>query len=182
MIKTSETQSQTEQPPATSKKTSQKSILALSVFALGLNATAAAYTMLPSDFAWPNVSGLVAELLPHEQARLNAMISGERATLDMLLHERLIYIHTQGQRHDKPAFLATIESGLVQYEELHIEVHSAVPLGSEAWLLSGRLKAVAAFKKSRGHIDVVFTSTWVRDALRWRMSSWQSTGWPAEQN
>jgi Domain of unknown function (DUF4440) len=128
------------------------------------------------------LGAMPAELLPHEQARLNAMISGERATLDVLLHERLIYIHTQGQRHDKPAFLATIESGLVQYEELHIEVHSAVPLGSEAWLLSGRLKAVAAFKKSRGHIDVVFTSTWVRDALRWRMSSWQSTGWPAEQN
>jgi hypothetical protein len=38
------------------------------VFALGLNATAAVYTLSPSDFALPNVSGLVAELLPHEAA------------------------------------------------------------------------------------------------------------------
>ena len=70
MAKTSETQSQTEQlePAAPSKKSSRKSILALSVFALGLNATAAVYTMSPSDFALPNVSGLVAELLPHERA------------------------------------------------------------------------------------------------------------------
>ena len=70
MTKTSETQSQTEQlePAAPSKKSSRKSILALSVFALGLNATAAVYTMSPSDFALPNVSGLVAELLPHERA------------------------------------------------------------------------------------------------------------------
>ena len=41
--------------------------MALSVFALGLNATAAVYTMSPSDFALPNVSDL-AELLPHQKA------------------------------------------------------------------------------------------------------------------
>jgi uncharacterized coiled-coil protein SlyX len=70
MTKASETQSQTEQlkPTAPSKETGRKSILALSVFALGLNATAAVYTISPSDFALPNVSGLVAELLPHEGA------------------------------------------------------------------------------------------------------------------
>jgi hypothetical protein len=70
VIDTSQTQSQTEQlgPAAPSKKSSRRSILALSVFAMGLNATAAAYTMSPSNFALPNVSGLVAELLPHEGA------------------------------------------------------------------------------------------------------------------
>ena len=70
MTKKSETQSQTEQlePVAVSKKSNRKSILALSVFALGLNAAAAVYTLSPSDFALPNVSGLVAELLPHERA------------------------------------------------------------------------------------------------------------------
>jgi uncharacterized coiled-coil protein SlyX len=50
---------------APTRKSSRKSILALSVFALGLNATAAVYTMSPSDFALPDVSRL-AELLPHQ--------------------------------------------------------------------------------------------------------------------
>jgi cell division protein FtsB len=69
VTKTSETQSQTEQleSAAPSKRSSRKSILALSVFALGLNATAAVYTMSPSDFALPNVSSLAA-LLPHQKA------------------------------------------------------------------------------------------------------------------
>ncbi len=49
-----------------SKKPSRKSVLALSVFALGLNATAAAYTLSPSDFALPDVSRL-AELLPYQK-------------------------------------------------------------------------------------------------------------------
>jgi uncharacterized coiled-coil protein SlyX len=61
---TSETQSQIEQPESTapSRRSSRKPILALSVFALGLNATAAVYTLSPSDFALPNISNL-AELL-----------------------------------------------------------------------------------------------------------------------
>ena len=68
---TSQTQIQIEATDkfiAPSKQSSRRSILALSVFALGLNATAAVYTLSPSDFALPNVSGLVAELFPHQSA------------------------------------------------------------------------------------------------------------------
>jgi hypothetical protein len=70
VTKTSETPSQAEQAKSTTpgKKSAQKSIFALSVFALGLNASAAVYTMSPSDFTVPDVSGLVAELLPHQAA------------------------------------------------------------------------------------------------------------------
>ena len=69
MTNISETQNQTEQSESTapSRRSSRKSILALSVFALGLNTTVAVYTMWPSDFALPNVSDL-AELLPHQKA------------------------------------------------------------------------------------------------------------------
>jgi hypothetical protein len=68
MTETSETQSQAEQAESTapSGRSSRKSILALSIFALGLNATAAVYTLSPSDFALPNVSSL-AELLPYQK-------------------------------------------------------------------------------------------------------------------
>ena len=68
MTQTSETQKQTEQPESTtpSKQSSRKSVLALAVFALGINTAAAVYTMSPSDFALPNVSSL-AELLPFQK-------------------------------------------------------------------------------------------------------------------
>jgi cell division protein FtsB len=69
VTETSEAPSQTEQSEcrAPTKLTHQKSIFALSVFALGLNAAAAVYTLSPSDFALPNVSSL-AELLPHQKS------------------------------------------------------------------------------------------------------------------
>ncbi|MEH2498200.1 putative coiled-coil protein SlyX [Bradyrhizobium sp. AZCC 1678] len=72
MTKTSEEQSQSEQPASTAaaaaptKPSSRKSILALSVIALGINSAAAVYTMTPADFALPNVS-MLAELIPHQK-------------------------------------------------------------------------------------------------------------------
>lgn len=77
MTETAEKQSQTEQPEATApgKKSSRKSILALSVLALGINSTAAVYTMSPSDFTLPNIGDFalpsmssLAELLPQPKA------------------------------------------------------------------------------------------------------------------
>lgn len=89
VTKTSETQSQTEQAESTQPESRQaqstepgtraarKTILAWSVFALGLNACAAVYTLSPSDFTLPDVSQLaehlpdvsvLAELLPQQKA------------------------------------------------------------------------------------------------------------------
>ena len=60
---TSEEQSQTK--PVS--RSGHKTIAALAIFALGLNAVAAVYTSSPSDFALSNVSRL-AELLRHTEA------------------------------------------------------------------------------------------------------------------
>jgi hypothetical protein len=62
---TSEKQDNTEQPEATapSKPSSRKSVLAFAIFALGINTSAAIYTLSPSDFTLPDISHL-AELLP----------------------------------------------------------------------------------------------------------------------
>jgi hypothetical protein len=69
VTQTSEKQSHTEQPESTAptKKSSRKSVLSFAVFALGINTTAAVYTLSPSDFALPDISRL-AELLPHQKA------------------------------------------------------------------------------------------------------------------
>ena len=77
VTETSEKQRQAEQPETTvpGKKSSRKSILALSVLAIGINSTAAVYTMSPSGLALPNISDFalpsinsLAELLPHQKA------------------------------------------------------------------------------------------------------------------
>jgi hypothetical protein len=73
VTKTSEEQIQTgitdkKLDSAPNKKSAGKSIMALSVFALAINGTAAIYTLPSLDITLPNFSGLVAELLPQERA------------------------------------------------------------------------------------------------------------------
>jgi septal ring factor EnvC (AmiA/AmiB activator) len=66
---TSEEQSQTNVAGKSAKpdsKSGHKTIAALAIFALSLNAVAAVYTS-PSDFAWRNINRL-AELLTHREA------------------------------------------------------------------------------------------------------------------
>ena len=76
-IKTPEAQNQNEQAVTTapSKKSSRKSVLALAILALGINSTAAVYTLSPNEFALPNIANLTlpdisrwAELLPQPKA------------------------------------------------------------------------------------------------------------------
>jgi hypothetical protein len=69
VTETAEKQSQPEQPESTTptKQSSRKSVLALAVFALGINTTAAIYTLPTFDIPLPNVSTL-AELLPLPKA------------------------------------------------------------------------------------------------------------------
>ena len=74
MTSTSEKQSQTEQSEATtpSRQSSRKSVLAFALVALGINTTAAVYTLSP-DSVLQNISSLpdisrLAELLPHPKA------------------------------------------------------------------------------------------------------------------
>jgi hypothetical protein len=73
VTETSEAQIQTEtadkqlDSALSSGRSSRKSLLALSVFALAINGTAAIYTLPSFDITLPNISNL-AELLPHQGA------------------------------------------------------------------------------------------------------------------
>jgi septal ring factor EnvC (AmiA/AmiB activator) len=67
---TSQAQSQTNEAgkrPGKDGRSGHRTISALAIFALGLNAAAAVYTSSPSDFVLPDVSRLAA-LLPHTEA------------------------------------------------------------------------------------------------------------------
>ena len=79
-IKTPEAQNQNEQPAAkaSTHKSSRKPILALAIFALGINTAAAVYTLSPNEFTLPNVANLtlpdisrLAELLPQPQPKVS---------------------------------------------------------------------------------------------------------------
>ena len=123
MITTSETQSKAETTDRQldsvlpSRKPGRKSILALSVFALGLNATAAVYTLSPSDFVLPNVS-ILAELLPHERTPApipEAVVATLKNIQSTQRQQAAALMDIQSAQHQQAAALKDIQSAQQQH-------------------------------------------------------------------
>ena len=123
MITTSETQSKAETTDRQldsvlpSRKPGRKSILALSVFALGLNATAAVYTLSPSDFVLPNVS-ILAELLPHERTPApipEAVVATLKNIQSTQRQQAAALMDIESAQHQQAAALKDIQSAQQQH-------------------------------------------------------------------
>ena len=123
MITTSETQIKTETTDRQldsvlpSKKPGRKSILALSVFALGLNAAAAVYTLSPSDFVLPNVS-ILAELLPHERTPApipEAVVATLKNIQSTQRQQAAALMDIESAQHQQAAALKDIQSAQQQH-------------------------------------------------------------------
>ena len=123
MITTSETQSKAETTDRQldsvlpSKKPGRKSILALSVFALGLNAAAAVYTLSPSDFVLPNVS-ILAELLPHERTPApipEAVVATLKNIQSTQRQQAAALMDIESAQHQQAAALKDIQSAQQQH-------------------------------------------------------------------
>ena len=128
MTSTPETQSQPEQPVSAApvKRSTRKSILALSVCALAINGTAAIYTLPSSiDIPLPNVSlslpdlSTLSELLPHERthapdpvvtALKDIQSAQQQHTASLQENNAALQQHTALLQHDSTALLGLRQS------------------------------------------------------------------------
>jgi len=127
-----------------------------------------------------DLGGWPEELKPYEDSRRNAMYAANVKTLGELLHDDLIYLHSNGVRDGKASHLNTIGSGAARYVVLTTSGVESIGLGTDVWLITGRLLGEVAAKGQSFGIDAVFTCFWWRE-LRWRMVTWQSTPWPSNR-
>ena len=124
-----------------------------------------------------DLGGWPKQLREIEETRRNAMYGADVKTLCELLHDDLVYLHSNGLRDGKASHLATIGSGAARYVVLTSSGVESIGLSTDVWLITGRLNGEVVAKGQTFGIDAVFTSVWWKD-LRWRMVSWQSTPWP----
>jgi ketosteroid isomerase-like protein len=109
-----------------------------------------------------------AELLRAERALQAAMLAGDVAALDGLLHPRLLAVGPDGQLADKAADLAAHRSGVFKLFELVEEELRAVVLGDVALtFVVLRIRGAIGDADASGRLR--YTRTWTRDGGRWRV-------------
>ena len=128
---TSEKQDNTEQsqPIASAKPSPRKSVLALAIFALGINTSAAIVTLAPNEFALPDLSHL-AELIPLPKASdptpdpavatLKDIQSTQQQHVAALQENNLLLQQNTAILQQDSLALATLRQGLVD-EQVNVK-------------------------------------------------------------
>jgi ketosteroid isomerase-like protein len=118
------------------------------------------------------------EAMEMEEARQQAMLSGDIAGLANLFADDAAYTHSSGTFHDKEGYLKALAEREFVYKavELH-DRHFAVV--DDAVLIFGRSVHDVVFKSGAKRLESRFLSVWVRQHGAWRHVAWQSTPIPA---
>jgi ketosteroid isomerase-like protein len=111
-----------------------------------------------------------ATLRALDQALLDAIAPGDRATWDRALSPDAVYVDEDGHVLDRAAFLATIEplprglSGHISIADYSVRLHG------DAALVVQRLDESEDYHGLPLHADYLVTETWLRQDGRWRLA------------
>ncbi len=116
------------------------------------------------------------EILRCELARQRAMCEADVQSLERVLHDDLIFIHSSGWIESKSAAMAEIEAGTRAYSAFEMSEPTWRALGPHAALLSGRMEIELQVTGTAKHLSVRFIAVRVRgESGAWEMLCWQST-------
>ena len=120
-----------------------------------------------------------AEILALEEARRNAMLQSDVATLDRLISDVMIYTHSSGGKDTKASWLSKLTDGSLRYDKLAFTDLNVTVVNDTA-LLTGRMNATAVHSGKPSIVDSLYLAVWVRqEAAGWQLVAAQGTPAPA---
>ncbi|HEX7853907.1 MAG TPA: nuclear transport factor 2 family protein, partial [Sphingobium sp.] len=110
-------------------------------------------------------------IIDAEAQRCAAMLANDLPALDALLHERLSFAHATGSLDNKPAYLAKMAAGRIDYLAIDWPEQNVVMLGEDAALLTGRMHTHVRVDGTEKALENRVTTVWLRHDDRWRLLS-----------
>lgn len=105
-----------------------------------------------------NMSALMAE-----EQRRQAMLGGDIASLEALLSDGLVYVHSTGGRDTKTTYLNKLASGSLKYLTLSFEdlqVHGPGPVQ----VVTGRMSAEVSIGGQSKAVRSLFLTVWIPES------------------
>ena len=120
-----------------------------------------------------------AAILAAEQRRCAAMLANDAAALDALIDPRLAFSHATGQVDDKPAYMAKMAAGRIDYVSIGWSEDRVIPIGEGAALLTGRMTSTVKVEGVEKRLDNRVLAAWALGEGAWRIVAFQSTPFKA---
>ena len=118
------------------------------------------------------------EILGLEDQRFGAMIAGDFAALDKLVHDQLLYTHSSGVTDTKPSWIDSMRSGKVKYKSVKCSERKARFFGDVA-LLTGKAAIEVDIGGQPKSLRLFFLNAWTRTPQGWKFVAWQSCPQPS---
>jgi ketosteroid isomerase-like protein len=115
----------------------------------------------------------VQEIELLEDERYAAMRAKDLATLDRLLHEDLLYVHSSGATDTKRSYIASVRDHVWEYRQIRRDEQVTRTLGPVA-LVFNRLHMDTLNRGVAAELDNRALAVWVRTDGPWRLIAVQS--------
>lgn len=117
----------------------------------------------------------IADLMATEAKRREALLAGDADTLDRMLTDDFLYVHSTGFGEGKAPFLKRMRKGLSRFTAL-TAWDEKVRLYPGCAIMDGQVDMpFEAIDGSQGEIKALFVATWVQTPEGWRLASYAST-------
>lgn len=114
------------------------------------------------------------EVVGADDKRYSAMLGQDWPVLEGLLHDDLVYAHSNGDRDSKQSYLEKVTAGRPVYVGIDMK-ERFVAAWDEVALLHGRVGIHVEVRGDKKSVDILYQSVWVRGANSWQMLGWSST-------
>jgi Domain of unknown function (DUF4440) len=118
-----------------------------------------------------------AIVVPFELARFEAMTRRDTMALRGMLHDELLYVHSNWLAEDKSAHIEAIRTGKIVYAQIRSEV-----LRRKRWhrttMINGIAQVEGSFNGTPFSLNLRYTSVYRKVKGRWLLLNWQSTKKP----
>jgi len=117
------------------------------------------------------------EILALEEKRFAAMVSGDVAVLDALLHQDLVYTHSSAVVDTKASYLEAIRTGKTRYASQK-RFEERVRMCGDCALVTGRAEMQAEVNGVHKTLRLRYLDVWTKTPQGWKFIAWQSTAIP----
>ena len=122
-------------------------------------------------------------VLAGEERRRQALLSADMQTLQDLLADALVYVHSTAASDSKDSYLAKLRSGGLRYQAVQfddLQARLLGPLGDVA-VVTGRMAAQVLKDGQVRAVRSLFMTVWARraDTGDWQLCAHQGTPLPA---
>ena len=116
----------------------------------------------------------IREIERVDAERIRATLGKDRSTLERIVADDLVYVHTSATQEDKALYLERVTGDYYNYQSLEYDKRAFRVLG-DLVLVNGDIRINVIVKGVSRAILSRYLQVWARRDGRWQMVSWQST-------